>query len=207
MLREMICASRAGAVHLAQLFKGNRFELGNQMMARKRWKVSASAREADQSKPFGYRRSNGTINLHVFKAEYLSKTEECASVMAELDELRVGFDANIREMRAIARDTGVFAKPEMYHATLHLCHLAKNARNNVQDRRGQLRRQFNSAKARADLAHKEHRFIEAAKRVLTKEQYLSIWEQVKEDYPIHKPASASHSETMQRTRDRDDRES
>jgi hypothetical protein len=167
------------------------------MMARKKWKVSASKSDAVQSKLFSYRRADGTINLHVFKAEYLSTSEECASVMAELDELRLGFDAKIRKMRASAHDNGVFASPEMYHGTLNLYTMAKIARNKVQDRRGQLRRQFNIAQANEDLAHREHSFIEVAKRVLTKEQYLSIWAQVDEDYPAYKAESPTHGETMQ----------
>lgn len=138
---------------------------------------------------FSYRHTDGSINLQLFKAEYLSTPEECASVMAELDQLRSDIDDQIRRMRASFHNDGERTEAKLYHSTMNLWTMAKIARNKVQDRRGILRRQINVAQADAHNTQRERGFVNAAKKLLSKEQYLAIWRLVDEDDATRNSAS------------------
>ncbi len=68
--------------------------------------------------------------------------------------------------------------------------LAKTMRNQVQDRRGELRRTMNKAEREAESIRDERRFVEAAKTMLPDVQYRAIWEAVQGVNRPHKPMTA-----------------
>ena len=98
---------------------------GKRMQARKRWKqpghdtsiVKAFAHRQSDS---GYRRPDGSINLHTFRAEYLQTPEECVIVMGELDKLREHFANEVRSLRATFKKTAKDEKPELYRSNITL---------------------------------------------------------------------------------------
>jgi hypothetical protein len=146
------------------------------MQMRKRRKEPGEATR--QEEDYGYRRADGSINLHKFRAEYLETPEECAIVMGEIDKMREEFANSIRFMRAKFGKAAKYEKPEIYRSTMTLWNLAKTARNQAQDRRGILRREKSVTKTQKIEKERERKFIEAAKRVLSREQYLAIWKAV-----------------------------
>ena len=143
------------------------------MQARKRWRLPD---EIQEESPSGWRRADGTIDLHQFKPEYLENTEECASLTAELDQSINYFWAILQGFAEDFRRSGIPTDSRLYGSTRRLWTLAKVQRNAVQDRRGELRRAKNREDREAADIRSERRFVEVAKRILSREQYMAIWE-------------------------------
>ena len=149
--------------------------------ARKRWRLSDDekhpvAARVEEPGTLDYRRRDGSINLHLFKTEYLNTPEQCALVMGEIDKMREEFGNDVRLLRAQYGRTAKQEHPEKYRSAMTLWNLAKTARNQVQDRRGQLRRMMNLVKTETANISSERRFILSAKQMLDEDVFAAIWE-------------------------------
>jgi hypothetical protein len=155
------------------------------MTQRKRWRSPeaeiprASVTREIEPSPTGYRNPDGTLNPERIRADDLHTVEECAFLMAELDKMRTELTQQIRTAHAQRWKTGDYAPRGWYIRTNRLLNAVNVARNEVQDRRGVLRREKNNTKRDAADVRSERRFIEAAKSLLSEEQHLAIWEAAK----------------------------
>jgi hypothetical protein len=143
------------------------------MTARKQWRLP----EPESVEPGrSWLRSDGSIDLYRLDPESLLTPEDCAAATTELDKAIARFGAQLKSFAAEYAATGVPTPKPLYHATHKLWTLAKTKRNIVQDRRGVLRREKNNTQRQAADIRSERRFVESARRMLTREQYLEIWE-------------------------------
>jgi hypothetical protein len=154
--------------------------------ARKRWKLSEKTTELK-----AWRRPDGKIDLWKFKPEFLETADECAAVTAELDQTIEHFASLLRGFNAELQATGVYTDKQLFYRTRRPRTLAKIARTQVQDRRGMLRRAENIAKREVADIRSERAFVEAAKQMLPREQYLAIWNVVNGHASLAIPHPAS----------------
>jgi hypothetical protein len=153
---------------------------------RKRWKerptpatlVSPAAVETEIP-PEGFRNADGSIDPDRVRVEDLQTIADCAEVMYEMDQLIDRLCGQIRGARAKRAATGNFSNRASDQNTTRQLTAAKVARNVAQDQRGVLRRQKVEAQRVLHARMDETRFITAAKRILSEEQYLAIWAEVR----------------------------
>ncbi len=116
------------------------------------------------------------LDPRTIRAGELQTVEECALLMGAIDKMRDGLTSQIRHAGAMRWKTGKSAPGRWYSDTVSLLNAVSVARNQVQDRRGVIRRERNKAERLLADVRSERRFVEAARRVLPREQYLAIRE-------------------------------
>lgn len=158
------------------------------LQGRKRWKAPESAnglaaRPAGQAQPIReYALPDWAIDPKSVRAEELSTTADCAILIGTLDKMRIELTNDIRHAKMMAAKMRKFAPADWFNGATALLAAVNIARNQVQDRRGVLRRAEDEARAQDSNLSRERRFTQAAKRLLPVEQYLAIWREVNDTY-------------------------
>lgn len=116
------------------------------------------------------------LDPETIRAEELQTVEECAYLMAELDKMRVELGSDLRHAGMKAKKYRQYAPRDWYERTTKLLNAVNVAQNQVQDRRGVIRREKNLAKQEASMIRAERRFVEAARQTLSPDQYQAIWD-------------------------------
>lgn len=150
------------------------------MTVRKRWKAPTPAISEQPPAPEPaalprFQFPKDSIDPRTIVVEEVETAQECATLIDQIDKLRILLANDIREAKFRAWKLKKFASPEWYRTANELHELTKQLRNQLQDRRGELRRAEKRAKSEGDNEADERRFIEAANRLLPRDYYLAIW--------------------------------
>jgi hypothetical protein len=114
------------------------------------------------------------VHPRALRPEHLATAEECSAYMNAVDRLAVELRAKLVEIRELEA-AGECDDFTWFRRTERLLYDIKVARTVAQDRRGVLARREKAASNAVWQESQAGRFLEAARIILTKEQYLAVW--------------------------------
>ena len=132
------------------------------------------------------------VDLKFINASDINDRDECVWLMTELDDVIASIEDQLRNSRA-DHDAGYETDARWINSAKFAVKKSKITRARIQVRSGVLSRELRDEEnIQKTIAHKElmkmrpsedRAFIEASKEVLTKVEYLAVWDKAKKMFP------------------------